>query len=171
MTGCANDAACVRVGREATVPTPAGSIGRVVNKIDFELMLSMAARSRSTHFAVHHAARKPSAAVWTSKRVVAEELSTAEALVCAQPVDELPSGHWLGTVVPKRHARRSVTRSLIKRQIRAAMSHHAGRLPAGLWLVRLRAPFAVTQFPSAASPALRQAVRAELEQLFSRAAS
>lgn len=76
---------------------------------------------------------------------------------------------WLGSVVPKRHARRSVTRALLKRQIRAAMARHAEALPPGLWVVRLRAPFAPAQFPSAASDALRQAARSELEQLFSRA--
>ena len=74
-------------------------------------------------------------------------------------------------MVPKRHARRAVTRNLIKRQIRtAALRVHAG-LPEGMWLVRLRQPFAVTAFPSAASQALRQAVRAELDRLFQKAAA
>jgi ribonuclease P protein component len=85
-------------------------------------------------------------------------------------VDDLPAGHWLGSVVPKRHARRSVTRSLLKRQIRAVASRHAARLPPGLWLVRLRAPFAAPGFVSAASTALRDAARSELELLFTRAA-
>jgi ribonuclease P protein component len=84
-------------------------------------------------------------------------------------VDDLPAGHWLGSVVPKRHARRSVTRSLLKRQIRSVMAQHALRLPPGLWLVRLRAPFAVNLFPSAASTALRDAAHSELDQLFERA--
>ena len=85
------------------------------------------------------------------------------------PVDDLPEGHWLGAVIPKRHARRSVTRSLLKRQIRSAVQRHAGRLPPGLWLVRLRAPFAVQQFPSAASEALRRAAHDELDLLLDRA--
>ena len=85
-------------------------------------------------------------------------------------MDDLPTGHWFGAVVPKRHARRSVTRSLLKRQVRAAVLRHAGRLAPGLWLVRLRAPFAPAQFPSAASDALRDAARSELEQLLQRAA-
>jgi ribonuclease P protein component len=86
-------------------------------------------------------------------------------------VDDLPGGHWLGSVIPKRHARRSVTRSLLKRQVRSAMSRHVALLPPGLWLVRLRAPFTTQSFPSAASTALRDAARAELEQLFARAAA
>lgn len=80
-------------------------------------------------------------------------------------------GQWGGCVVPKRHARRSVTRSLLKRQIRAALSRHAAALPQGLWLVRLKAPFATAQFPSAASDALRLAARNELDALLARAAA
>lgn len=86
-------------------------------------------------------------------------------------VDSLPDGHWLGAVIPKRHARRSVTRNLLRRQIRAVMSDQLSTLPAGLWLVRLRAPFARAEFVSAASPLLRQTARAELQQLFTRAAA
>ena len=71
-------------------------------------------------------------------------------------------------VVPKRHARRAVTRSLIKRQGRAQFAAHAARLAAGDWLLRLRAGFPLPQFPSAASTALRVAVRAELHTLFGR---
>jgi len=72
---------------------------------------------------------------------------------------------WVGAVVPKRHARRSVTRSLLKRQIYAAAERHRRTLAPGLWIVRLRAPFEREQFPSAASVALRRAVRAELDVL------
>lgn len=79
------------------------------------------------------------------------------------------SGQWAGCVVPKRHARRSVTRSLLKRQIRAALARHAAALPQGLWLVRLKSPFVPAQFPSAASDALRLAARNELDVLLARA--
>jgi ribonuclease P protein component len=75
------------------------------------------------------------------------------------------SGLWLGAVVPKRHARRSVTRSLLKRQIRAAIAKQALALPAGLWVIRLRAPFDRTLFPSASSAALLDAARNELDRL------
>ena len=47
---------------------------------------------------------------------------------------------WLGLVIPKRHARRSVTRSLLKRQIRAAAARRGPNSAQGLWVVRLRAP-------------------------------
>lgn len=83
---------------------------------------------------------------------------------------EAPKGQWAGCVVPKRHAKRAVTRTLLKRQIRAALDRHAGALAQGLWLVRLKSPFSPAQFPSAASLALRRTVRAELDTLLLRLA-
>ncbi len=82
-------------------------------------------------------------------------------------------GWWLGLVVPKRHAKRSVTRSLLKRQIRAAVG--AAIAPAepslspGLWVVRLRSVIDRKQYPSAASDALRAAMREELRLLIKQA--
>lgn len=83
-------------------------------------------------------------------------------------MDDLPVGWWLGLVVPKRHARRSVTRSLLKRQIRAAMRQHAPSVAQGVWVVRLRAPLDRKAFPSAASAALKHCVASELDALFVR---
>lgn len=75
----------------------------------------------------------------------------------------------LGVLVPKRHARRAVTRNLIRRQVRAVFTRYAASLPDGSWLVRLRAPFARSEFISAASDALARAMRDELELLVARA--
>ena len=76
---------------------------------------------------------------------------------------------WLGLVVPKRHAKRAVTRTLVKRQIRNVAAACAPQLEPGLWVVRQRSPFDPKQFPSAASDALKEAARAELRALFDRA--
>lgn len=76
---------------------------------------------------------------------------------------------WVGAVVPKRHARRAVTRSLIKRQIYAAAERHRHEMAEGLWVVRLRAPFDRARFASAASEALKRCTRSELESLFAAA--
>jgi ribonuclease P protein component len=84
----------------------------------------------------------------------------------------IPAGgpvRWLGLVVPKRHARRAVTRTLVKRQIRNVAAACAPQLEPGLWVVRQRSPFDPKQFPSAASDALKEAARAELRALFDRA--
>jgi ribonuclease P protein component len=90
-------------------------------------------------------------------------------------VDELPvappDGHWLGLVVPKKHARRSVTRTLLKRQMRTLMQAQAGSLPAGLWVLRLKAPFDRKLYPSAASGPLHDLARSELVLLLQRAAA
>lgn len=144
--------------------------GRLVHKADFERLLGSRSQARSTHFALHHVSGAPSLPVkWQSKAGTCE-LSTDVAPSRPPPVDDLPNGHWIGCVVPKRHARRAVTRSLLKRQIRASFDRHAASLPGGLWLVRLRVGFAVTEFASARSSALAQAARAELDGLLARAA-
>lgn len=76
---------------------------------------------------------------------------------------------YLGTIVPKRWARRAVTRNLIKRQIRHVM---VNQLPTPLSdmavVVRQRAAFDSRQFVSARSDALRLAVRQELLDLAQR---
>ncbi len=155
-------------------------IGRIERSADFERVLGQPSRARSKHFAVHHLMAAPSLpgpGFSTGK----SELSTGHPPLAHTAVDETPSaeggkpadtvahaapgGHWLGCVVPKRHARRAVTRSLIKRQIRAVFAEAAGSLPPGLWVVRLRLPVDRKQFPSAASEPLKALMRAELLQL------
>jgi len=146
-------------------------IGRLVQAADFQRLLAAPLRQRSAHFAVHYVSGVPVLPARRPSKASAAELSTDCEPSCPEPVDELPAGRWLGCVVPKRHARRSVTRNTLKRQIRAAAARHELGLPAGLWLVRLRTPFLPAQFPSADSPALRAAARAELDQLFARVAA
>jgi ribonuclease P protein component len=75
---------------------------------------------------------------------------------------------WLGAMVPKRWAKRAVTRNTIKRQIYAVANANVGWLPQGAHLVRLRSAFDRSKFVSATSDVLRQAVRQELHQLFER---
>ncbi len=144
-------------------------IGRLVQSADFQRLLATPLRARSAHFAVHHLAVRPSRAAKASVHLSSTELSTGDVKPGEPLVDSAPAGHWLGAVIPKRHAKRSVTRNLLRRQIRAVMTEQLHTLPAGLWLVRLRTPFAKADFVSAASDRLRQAARAELQQAFSRA--
>ena len=150
------------------MPGPSCRMRRLVNKADFERLLATRSLSRSAHFALHHVTGGPQAAPNHSRPVRGPELSTATDHEDAVPVDDLPPAFWVGAVVPKRHARRAVTRSLLKRQVHGAFERHAARLPAGLWLVRLRAPFAPAQFVSARSQALALAARAELDALLGR---
>lgn len=145
-------------------------LGRVVHSADFQRMLASSPRSRSAHFAVHYVAARPGTPTRARAGARTHELSTGPVENPVEPVDDLPDAHWLGAVLPKRHARRSVTRNLLRRQIRGAMLRHAAVLPHGLWLVRLRAPFTRDQYPAAASDALSRAARVELDTAFARAA-
>lgn len=152
------------------------NVGRIVRPADFEKVLATSMRSRSTHFAVHHVPGSPSRPRGAGSSPLAPgfspdlppELSTGSLDKSEGTVDEC--GHWFGLVVPKRHAKRAVTRNQLKRQLRAAMDRHATQLPPGLWVVRLRAPFDRAEFLSPASEALRAAAHAEIEQLFHQAA-
>ncbi len=76
---------------------------------------------------------------------------------------------WLGAMVPKRWARRAVTRNAIKRQIYNVSEQFGDRLPIAAHVVRLRTGFDRKQFISASSEPLKLAVRLELLQLFERA--
>jgi ribonuclease P protein component len=142
-------------------------LGRLLQKTDFERLLAVPPCSRSTHFAVHHLQAWPS----SPRRSGVDKLCTGDAPDSTPSVDNIVDGHWLGTVIPKRHAARAVTRNLLRRQVRAAVLRHQGGLRAGLWLVRLRRPFDKTQFVSAASDALRRAAADELDRLLRRAAA
>jgi ribonuclease P protein component len=76
---------------------------------------------------------------------------------------------WLGAMVPKRWAKRAVTRNAIKRQIYNVGSAAEASLPQAAHVVRLRAGFDRKEFVSATSDRLKAAVRAELQLLMQRA--
>ncbi|MBA3588762.1 ribonuclease P protein component [Methylibium sp.] len=129
--------------------------GADLRAADFERALSSRPCARSEHFFLHHVA--------CAAGSPAPKLSTDQNIEAPAPVDDRLR---FGLVVPKRHARRSVTRSLIKRQGRTAFASCAEQLVAGDWLLRLRSPYPIDQFPSAASVALQDRVRDELQALF-----
>jgi ribonuclease P protein component len=76
-----------------------------------------------------------------------------------------PQALWLGCVVPKRLARRAVTRNLLRRQMRQVVQEAQTGLPGGIWLLRMRLGFDKSAYPSASSAALRTAAREELQRL------
>ncbi|MEI7783397.1 MAG: ribonuclease P protein component [Betaproteobacteria bacterium] len=80
-----------------------------------------------------------------------------------------PQQAALGAMVPKRWAKRAVTRNLLKRQI-YALSHHL--LQSGTpraFVVRLRQSFSRQQFSAAASEQLKQAACLQLLSLYAKA--
>jgi ribonuclease P protein component len=75
----------------------------------------------------------------------------------------------IGAVVPKRLAKRAVTRNTIKRQIYATAFMRTNPSTAA-HVVRLRKEFDRQFFKSATSVRLKQALREELQQLFAQVA-
>jgi len=77
---------------------------------------------------------------------------------------------WLGAMVPKRWAKRAVTRNAIKRQVYTVSHEFEASLSKAAHVVRLRSSFDRQRFVSATSNALKAEVRLELQQLFAKAA-
>jgi ribonuclease P protein component len=129
-------------GRRAPV------IPRLRSRQQFQAVLANAPVAKTPHFALHRLAPGPAAEG-------------------SSPLFPEP-GPWLGVLVPKRWARRAVTRNAIRRQIYAT-APAAVALPVAAHVVRLRSGFDRSHFVSASSAALKHAVREELQQLWARA--
>lgn len=114
--------------------------------------------SRTPHFVLHRAP------------LDAPSASTGPESMGRQALFAVRDEAWIGAVVPKRWAKRAVTRNGIKRQIYNVSAAFASRLPAAAHVVRLRMDFARAQFPSAWSDPLKESVRGELQKLFEQAA-
>ena len=123
---------------------------RLKTRAQFQAVLAGATVARTAHFALHRCA-----------------LDAADG---AEPLFGTPVV-WLGAMVPKRWARRAVTRNAIKRQIYTVSAASEASLPAAAHVVRLRSGFDRKVFVSATSDQLKAAVRAELQQLLARGAS
>ncbi|MCW5654796.1 ribonuclease P protein component [Hydrogenophaga sp.] len=122
---------------------------RLRSRQQFQAVMAGPPVARTPHFALHRAA-----------------LSCEQGGRALFPVADA----WLGVLLPKRWARRAVTRNAIRRQIYEVARHRADSLPQAALVVRLRSTFNREQFVSATSVVLKRAVRAELEQLLGRVA-
>ena len=130
---------------------------RLRDRAQFQALLSTRPVARSPHFALH---------CWSPPR---EGLHAGAAAPEVAALFAPPGAVWIGAMTPKRWARRAVTRNLMRRQIYAVFGQSSASLPAGAHLIRLRAGFDAAKFPSAASLALRRAVRGELLTLLASA--
>jgi len=135
-------------------------VQRLKTRPQFQAALAGGTVARTPHFALHRLSLSES-----DPSAVSLSAGAAQA-----PLFQ-PHAVWLGAMVPKRWARRAVTRNAIKRQIYAISEKFEVRLPSAAHVVRLRSGFDRQQFISATSRLLKQAVRLELEQLFERAAN
>ena len=139
-------------------------VQRLKTRPQFQAALAGGTVSRTAHFALHRLVLTPQA-----QTLLAQAEQVGPAPSPEQALFDL-ADVWLGAMVPKRWARRAVTRNTIKRQIYAISAQFEVRLPCAAHVVRLRSEFDRRQFISATSPLLKNAVRLELEQLFERAA-
>jgi ribonuclease P protein component len=136
---------------------------RLKTRPQFQAAMAGGTVSRTSHFALHRLTLvNPASAASDTTIPPGPALSTEQALFGVFDI-------WMGALVPKRWARRAVTRNTIKRQIYNVSAHYADALPCAAHVVRLRTGFDRKQFISATSDVLKAAVRAELEQLFTRA--
>jgi len=122
---------------------------RLKTRAQFQAVLAGATVARTAHFALH--------------RCALDAPAGSSSLFGHAP------DVWLGAMVPKRWARRAVTRNAIKRQIYNVSATVQTSLPHAAHVVRLRAGFDRKEFVSASSDKLKAAVRAELEHLMQRA--
>jgi ribonuclease P protein component len=132
-------------------------VQRLKTRAQFEAVMAGSTVSRTAHFVLHRRALDalaPSAGPGSER---------PQALFAVQEA-------WIGALVPKRWAKRAVTRNTIKRQIYTVSQAFESQLPAAAHVVRLRAGFDRARFVSATSAALKQEVRGELQELFARAA-
>ena len=125
---------------------------RLKTRPQFQAVLAGSTLARTAHFALHFCSLEATAAA---------QNPVVPALF---PVP----GVWLGSLVPKPWAQRAGTRNAIKRQIYDVSDDFEPRLSKRAHVVSLRASFDRAQFVSATSDVLKAAVRAELQQLFSR---
>ena len=140
---------------------------RLKTRPQFQAALSGGTVSRTPHFALHRLSLPES--LLTGDTSAPQGTPTGSNSDTPAPLFKTQEV-WLGAMVPKRWARRAVTRNAIKRQIYAISAQFEVRLPCAAHVVRLRSEFDRRQFISATSPLLKNAVRLELEQLFERAA-
>jgi len=140
-------------------------VHRLKTRPQFQAALAGGTVSRTAHFALHRLPLVASVNIPEANAPTAGPApNEAQALFAV-------AGVWIGAMVPKRWARRAVTRNAIKRQVYAVSSRFADRLPEAAHVVRLRAAFDRKQFISATSEQLKLAVRQELETLFERGAT
>ena len=131
---------------------------RLKTRSQFQAGLAGNKLASSAHFVVHHlAAYRPA---------FNADCNPAEA--DGRTALFSRSDLWLGPLIPKKWAKRAVTRNAIKRQIFNVARDFETVLPLGAYVIRLRSGFAKKQFSSASSDHLKQTVREELCQLMAK---
>jgi ribonuclease P protein component len=135
-------------------------VQRLKTRAQFQTVLAGSTVARTAHFVLHCA---PLDALMSPQ---SQPLPAAAQPKSLFPVNDV----WMGAMVPKRWAKRAVTRNTIKRQIYTVSLILESSLKPMAHVVRLRSGFDKSQFVSATSDVLKAAVRVELNQLFAKIA-
>ena len=126
---------------------------RLKTRPQFQAVLAGTIVAKTPHFVLHRN-------VLAAKAVPNRSGKQVDAPVLFREQDM-----WIGAMVPKRWAKRAVTRNAIKRQIYTVSAEFSHLYPQAAFVVRLRSSFSRTEFVSAVSDLLKQAVRAEVQAL------
>ena len=129
---------------------------RLKTRAQFQAVLGGEVIAKTSHFALHRLKLEANSPI----------TSLAMFSVCPSVNDS-----WFGAMVPKRWAKRAVTRNAIKRQIYAVTASLNFSLLPAVNLVRLRREFSRKDYTSASSIVLKEAVRTELMVLIQSAAT
>jgi ribonuclease P protein component len=128
-------------------------VQRIETHAQFQLILAASTVARTEHFVMHAASLQEMQGCNLSSTNIPTEAAQSKPQI------------WLGALVPKRWAKRAVTRNTIKRQIYSVAQELEANLPKLAHVIRLRKGFSLTQFKSASSSPLKKAVRLELQNL------
>jgi ribonuclease P protein component len=155
------------------------NVQRLKTRTQFQAVMAGSTVARTAHFALHCVPLNPSSVA--PGPVDLPEAAFKQHGLKQQNAEPMPAKPlfevrdvWMGAMVPKRWAKRAVTRNAIKRQIYnvSALAKPDLQTVFGFaaHVVRLRAGFDKLAYPSATSDALKAVVRQELNQLFAKAA-
>lgn len=123
---------------------------RLKTRAQFQAVLAGSIIAKTSHFALHRN--------WLDAKTASSQTDGKASLFHSQDM-------WIGAMVPKRWAKRAVTRNAIKRQIYTVSADFSQMYPQAAFVVRLRSGFARKEFISAVSEQLKQAVRDEIQIL------
>jgi ribonuclease P protein component len=128
-------------------------VQRLKTRAQFQAVLAGTMVAKTAHFALHRSKLD-------AKAVPVQDGKLVDS-ACLFP----QHATWIGDMVPKRWAKRAVTRNAIKRQIYTVSADFSQSYPPAAFVVRLRSGFSKTEFSSAVSDQLKQAARAEIQAL------
>jgi len=137
----------------ATLPNTAVDmqpLKRIKAWAQFQQLMKIPPVARSKHFVVHRA---------TQTMVAPSEVNKPDLL------QSHVKGLCLAALLPKRWAKRAVTRNALRRQIYAAFAQQQAHLAPVPHLVRMRSAMDPAMFTSACSDPMKKAVRQEIDQL------